>query len=251
MLEKTRGIVLHSVKYSENSLVVVIYTEGFGRQSYMVSGVHSKKSARARRMLQPLDLLELEVYMKTSREVQRIKEYKSLNPLSGIHSSITRTTIALFIAEVLFRCIKEEEKNPELFSYLTNSVEYLDLADSGIENFHLIFLVKLSKFLGFFPENNFNALNLHFNLLTGNFCPLVVSDRNILDLQESELIHKLMGTGFSESENLKLNGSLRSSLLEKLILYYQLHFEGFSQLKSHKVLQEVFTTAENTDNSGM
>src|SRR5664279_515698 len=128
MLEKTKGIVLHTIKYSENSLILIVYTEEYGRQSYMLTGVHSKKSGGQKKLIQPLSLLSIDVYYKSSRELQKIKEYKSLNPLSGIHSSIVKTTIGLFMAEILYRTIKEEEKNTNLFDFLVNSIQYLDLS---------------------------------------------------------------------------------------------------------------------------
>lgn len=241
MLEKTRGIILHTIKYSENSLVLIVYTEEYGRQSYMLTGIHSKKTSRSKRMLQSLDLLSLEIYFKSSREMQKVKEYKSLNPLTGIHSNIAKTTIALFIAEILFRTIREEEKNPGLFSFLLNSIQYLDLAEKGVEDFHLLFLVRLSRFLGFFPEDNYDSYHSNFNLQTGSFSPDIEGDKHLLDKQLSFYLSKIIKTNYDTLGELEINGVLRSNLLDKLILYYQLHFDGLTQMKSHRILQEVFS----------
>lgn len=240
MLEKTKGIVLHTIKYSENSLIVIVYTEEFGRQSYMLRGIHSKKSSGSKKLIQPLSLLSLEVYYKSSRELQKIKEYKSLSPLTGIHSSIIKTTVGLFLSEILYRTIKEEEKNPTLFTFLINSIQYLDFAEKGGENFHLVFLIQLSKFLGFFPHDNYSSGHAYFNLLLGSFVPYTENDKNLLNESESLWIHKLLIMDYSDLIKLEINGSLRSILLDKLIQFYQSHFEGLGQIKSHKILLEVF-----------
>jgi DNA repair protein RecO (recombination protein O) len=246
MLEKTNGIVLHTIKYSENSLILVIYTEEYGRQSYMLRGVHSRKPGGPKKLIHPLSLLSVDVYVKSSRELQKIKEYKSLNPLSGIHSSIVKTTIGLFIAEILYRTIKEEEKNPILFSFLLNSIEYLDLAQKGVENFHLVFLIQLSKFLGFFPNDNYDSYYSHFDTLIGSFTPYQEGNKNLLSAKDSELIQKIIRMNYSNLEELEISGSTRTLILDKLILYYQSHFEGLSQLKSHRILQEVFSGNSNS-----
>jgi DNA repair protein RecO (recombination protein O) len=241
MLEKTKGIVLHTIKYSENSLILNVYTEEYGRQSYMLSGIHSKKSSKTKKLIQPLSLLTFEVYFKSSRELQKIKEYKALDTLSGIHSNIIKTTIALFIAEILYRTLKEEEKNPNLFSFLISSVQYLDSSDKGVENFHLVFLIQLSKFLGFFPHDNYDSSNLYFNFLLGTFVPFTEYEKHLLAANESAWIQKLINLNYSDLPKLQISGSMRSTLLDILILYYQIHFEGLGQIKSHKILLEVFS----------
>jgi DNA repair protein RecO (recombination protein O) len=207
----------------------------------MLTGVHSKKSGGSKKLIQPLSLLSIDVYYKSSRELQKIKEYKPLNPLRGIHSSIVKTTIGLFIAEILYRTIKEEEKNVILFSFLINSIEYLDLAEKGVENFHLVFLILLSKYLGFFPNDNFDSHYSHFNIQIGTFSPFIQNDQNLVTREVSVLIQKLMKMNYSNLDELEISGSARNAILDKLILYYQAHSEGLSQLKSHKVLQEVFS----------
>ena len=245
MLEKTKGIVLHTIKYSENSLILIVYTEEYGRQSYMLSGIHSKKAAQPKKLIHPLNLLSIDVYYKSSRELQKIKEYKSLSPLSGIHSSIIKTTICLFMAEILYRTIKEEEKNENLFSFLINSIQILDLADKGVENFHLVFLLQLSKFLGFFPNDNYDSYFSRFNIQTGSFSPFLEGDKNLVGNKESQLVQKILTMNYSNLDELEISGATRTVILDKLILYFQAHSEGLSQLKSHKILQEVFSGNSN------
>jgi DNA repair protein RecO (recombination protein O) len=175
-----------------------------------------------------------------SRELQKIREYKSLSTLTGIHSNIIKTTIGLFIAEILYRTIKEEEKNLNLFAFLINSIQYLDFADKGIENFHLIFLVQLSKFLGFFPHDNYTSSASYFNILLGSFMPFSENDKNLLSANESLVIHRIINMSYDELALLEISGTMRSLLLDKMIQYYQVHFEGLGQIKSHKILLEVF-----------
>ena len=153
MLHKTQGIVLRFVKYGETSIIATIYTEEFGLASYIINGVRSTRSKGKIALFQPLSLLDLVVYHKEGRNINRLSEVKSLDPLNDLRSNIIKTTLGMFLVEVLNKCIKEEAPNEALFRYISDSIKVLNELNSNYENFHLVFLFKLSKFLGFAPQN--------------------------------------------------------------------------------------------------
>lgn len=236
---KTRGIALHSIRYSDTGNIVLVYTEEFGRRSYMVHGGAGKKSSRKMSLFQPLNLLMLEVDHKPNREIQRIREVTVLTPLTELHSHISKTVIALFCAEIIYRTVHEEESNLSLFSFLHHSIQVLDLLQAGAENFHLSFLVQFSRHLGFYPTDNFSEENSCFDYRTGHFAPPGPYEQ-VFDKSVSHHIHRLLMLSYNELDKLELSGNLRSSLLEKLLRFYQFHVEGLGTVKSLKILQEVF-----------
>src|SRR5512133_3092423 len=137
MLIKTRAIVLHHVKYGESSLIVTLYTERHGRMTCMVSGIRSKKTHLSLTFFQPLTLLEAEIYYRPNREVHRLKELSCPFHYTSIPFAITKSTISLFIAEILWLTLREEEANEELFNFLFHAFQLLDTKDEGVANFHL------------------------------------------------------------------------------------------------------------------
>lgn len=144
----------------------------------------------------------------------------------------------MFLAEVLKSCIQEEEKNEELFNFLEESFVYLDEAES-IKNFHLHFIVRLTQFLGFYPDSQSNALP-YFDMLNGVF-QLKAYNSYSLNNTNSELLKKLMNTSaYSEVNQIKLNQDRRKSFLDFMMLYYELHLQGFRKPKSLEVLQQIF-----------
>ncbi|MFC2152729.1 DNA repair protein RecO [Bacteroidota bacterium] len=240
MLYKTRGIVLHYIKYSETSLIVTIYTENFGRQAYIINGVRSKKSKIKANMFQPLFLLDMEVYYKPKRDLQRAKEIQSAFVFTTLPYDLKKSTLAIFIAEILYKTIREQEPNKELFNYLFNSIQLLDLKEKGISNFHLYFLIHLTKYLGFFPSNNYSEINCYFDLKAGSFVQIKPMHLSILEKDQSIFFNKMLNFSEDQHEELKLKYKDRIILLEKLIEYYILHNDGISNIKSLDIFKEVF-----------
>ena len=240
MLNKTRGIVLHHIKYSETSVIVTIYTERFGRQSYIINGVRSKKAKIKANILQPLFLLDMEVYHKPKNEIQRVKEVQNAFVFNSLPFDIRKSSLAIFISEILYKTIQEQEPNPDLFEYLYNSIQVLELKVEGISNFHLYFLIHLSKYLGFFPNNNFSESNCFFDLKAGSFVLIKPMHLFCLDSEQSKILSQLIAFSENQHENLKISKKNRAVLLEKILDYYSLHNEGVSGIKSLSVLKEVF-----------
>ena len=220
MLYKTRAIVLKNVKYGDSSLIVQIYTEDFGRQSLLVHGVRKKKSNFGYFFFEPLSLLNLDIYYKENRDLQTLKEAKPCIVLHHLLSDVKKSSIAIFISEVLFRCLREVESNKSLFNYLFHAIQILDVADEGLENFHIIFLLQLSKFLGIHPKNNTGLI--HFK-----------------NINENQL-NNLFEYSLQDISDLKIEKSVRLEFLNQLILYYKTHLEGMGEIKSLQVLHDVY-----------
>ena len=240
MLFDTKGIVIHHVNYGESSIIVNIYTELFGLKSYIVKGVKSKKSKIKISLFEPLTLLELVVYNKASATIQNIKEVKCSHNFNSIPYDISKSTISLFLSEVLFKSIREFEKNEMLFEFLYNSIKLLDKTKEKVTNFHLIFLIELSKYLGFHPNNNYSKLYKYFDLKEGEFFEKEITSSNIVSPPYSEVFSKILDSSLENISELTLANSDKKELLKYIIKLYELHLDSFKNIKSIGVLEEVF-----------
>jgi DNA repair protein RecO (recombination protein O) len=239
VLEKTRGIFLHSVKYSETSIIAVIYTESFGRQSFMVNGARSKKSSVKSVIFQPLYLLDLEMYYKAGRDIHRLKDVRISNPFSTIPFDIRKSSQVIFLAEILYKCLKEEEPNPGLFGFIYNSLSFLDLSDSGISNFHLWFLFKLTQFLGIYPNHDNALISNFFDLQKAQFVSHEPQHNQFTDKQVTLLFSKLFETDHASLKDLGYTQNDRRRILEKLLEFYHIHFDNMGEIRSLSILKEV------------
>jgi DNA repair protein RecO (recombination protein O) len=239
VIEKTRGIFLHAVKYSETSLIASIYTEDYGRQSFIINGVHGKNSTVRAAVFQPLYLLDLEIYYKSGREIHRIKNARIAFPYSNLPFDIRKSTQVLFLAEVLYKCLREEESNIELFDFLYHSLTLLDLTEAGISNFHIWFLFKLTRFLGFSPNREDAEMCNFFDLQTARFVSHEPLHSQFTDKHLTVLFTRLFNIDSSSIENLDYTQHERRLVLEKLLEFYHIHLGNLGEFKSLEVLKEV------------
>ena len=151
MLEKTRGIILHQIKYTDSGIVAQMYTRKFGRQSFLIKGMRNRKTGKHNILFQPMFILDLEMYYKPSREMQILKEFSVSFTPYDIYSNIKKSCVAIFLGEVLTSVLKEESPHEEMFDYIEESIIYFDKCKEGYANFHIAFLAGLSSFLGFEP----------------------------------------------------------------------------------------------------
>ncbi len=241
MLHKTRGIVLKTTKYSESSLVVHILTEKFGLQSYMVNGARKSKAKIRANMLQPLHLVEMVVYFKQGGGLQRITELKNQPVLVDIPFDIVKSSLALFLCDLVYHAVRDQDTDEQMFDFIFNSVELLDLKKDHLSNFHLLFMVAFSRFLGFYPSSQFTSRDHYFDLRNGVFRenipehPLFMMDAEVQSLKE------LMQTGFDNLHELHIPSAVRRNLLQNLIAYYEYHLEKFGSIQSHQVLEVVLS----------
>lgn len=240
MLQKTKGIVLHTIKYSESSIIARVYTEAFGLQSYLIKGARSRKAALRSSMFQPLTLLDMEVYHRGNSDLQHIREAGVSEPFHAISSDIRKSSVAIFLAEVLFRSLKETEANEELFGFLSHSLHFFDMQEEGIEYFHLYFLIRLSRFLGFLPQGEPLSDKAYFDLREGKFIAGQAVHPDQVSEAPSLAMWKIMNTSAGELQTLSIRRNTRDELLDALIIYYQIHLSGLGTIKSLEVLREVF-----------
>ena len=239
MLQKTRGIVLHSLKYGDTGLITTIYTELHGRLSFMMQGTHGKKSAVKANLLRQFSLLEMEVDFKPGRDLQRVKELKIHTPFQSIPYEIAKSTQVLFLAELLNKVLREEEAHPELFEFIFSSILIFDLMEDGIGNFHLIFLLQLTRFLGFAPTNNYTPDYPFFDMIVGKFVLMPPDHPQYLKERGSATLHEILKTNFQNSNNVKIDSELRVSMLQFMLDYYELHIGSKLSLKSLEVVRDI------------
>lgn len=240
MIYKTKGIVLNQIKYGETSLIVQVYTEKFGRQSYMVKGARSKKSSSKSNLFRPFFLLEMEVYHREGKNIQLLKEVRLNENLINLVFDVHKSTLVLFLAEVASKVLREEEPNQELFVFLYNSIRYLDLTEEPVSTFHLYFLTKLTRFLGFYPQLNWNETDSFFDMDNGRFVSQDKRHAHCLSGELSRMIYILFSTSIDLLNSLSVNYKDIDVILRSILNFYALHLDGFSSLKSLSVLSEVF-----------
>lgn len=220
MLHKTRGIVFRFTRYGETSIIVTVFTDQFGLQSYIVNGIRSKTTRSRIALFQPLTLLELVVYHKENANINRIKEVKCLHPYQTIQSDIIKSSIAMFVNEAINKCVKEESHVVQLFDFLCSSLITLDTLTENSENFHLVFLVKLSRFLGFGAQS----------------CAEIIGGR-VTSPENEEIIAQMLKCDYLKP--LKMTTEQRREILDLLLRFYNEHGGVLSEMKSVQVLREV------------
>ena len=241
MLVKTKGIVLHQLKYSETSIIAKVFTFDYGIQSYLAKGARSRKSKISPALFQALSLVEIVAYRKEKSSLHHLKEIKSLHHFQSICVDIVKSSIGIFINELLYRSIKEEEPNPALFEFIFNSVMWFDLAEEKFANFHLVFAIQLTKYLGFYPSGSNSKSTPIFNLIEGMFdCKLNCVHEHI-DENGSSILDQILKLSYENMHQLKINGEMRAEISEKIIRYYHHHLPTFDNIKSLEVLKTVLS----------
>ena len=239
MLRKTRGIVLHVTDFAETSLVVKIYTEEFGMQSYLINGVRKPKAKFQSNLFQPLSLVDVVAYYKPGAGLKRISEIGCNPQHKSIPYDMVKTSVAIFINEVIYRSIREEEKNPDLFDFLFNTIQILDLRTVDCSAFHLFFMIQLSRYLGFFPNGNYYNEESLFNLQEGIFQKEIPPHSYFLNNKLTQYFYMLMNSSFDNYHCIQLSYTQKKELLNSLVLYFELHHTRGNNFKSHHVLHEV------------
>ncbi len=240
MLTSTEGIVLHFIKYGDSSVIATVFTREFGRQSYMVNAARSKKSKNKPGILQPLFLVDIVGYQKQNRNIQQIKEIRNTPVYQNIPFDISKSAQVIFLAEVLYKTINEVESYPEMFDFIKNSLLFFDLTENSTASFHIYFLYRLTEYLGFFPDTTKKGFANWFDLKKGAIVPFEPSHPWFMNKEATGYLCTLASLKFPDVAGLKIPRSIRKTLLEKLVEYYRFHFDHLGEIKSLKVLHEVF-----------
>ncbi len=234
----TKAVVLHVLKYSDTSLIVRLFTASEGLKSYLVRGVlKAKKGGIKAAYFQPLSLLTIVANHKNNQNLHTLKEVHIATPCTSMYTSMVKQSIVMFLSEILSNCIQEEEANEALYEFIEQGIIWLENHDQ-VANFHLIFLINLTSYLGFYPDVSDKHTN-RFDLLEGTFTSRAVSTDSISGnalIQFSKLIQQ----SFESGATLSFHKKERQLVLDILIRYYQLHLEGFRKPKSLAILETLF-----------
>ena len=241
MIEKTKGIVLHQIKYTDSGIIAQLYTRKYGRRSFLIRGVRNKKAGRHAVFLQPMFILDLIAYNKESRSLQTMREYSVSYTPADIHSNIKKSSVAIFLGEVLTSVLLEESPNEELFDFIEESVMYFDRCTEGYANFHIAFLAGLSSYLGFEPAKKISANDHFFDMLNGIFVPTPPLNGSYANREVSQVLSLFFSSSYEQIKDIPLTGSFRNEVLETLVNYYSLHLPGLKKIRSLEVLKEVFS----------
>lgn len=236
----TQGIVLRTIKYSDKASIVTVYTREFGRTSYMIYGLSGKKSAIKSSLLLPLTIIEINAIHQPGKEIQQLKEIRIEYLLNSISTDPVKNAIALFITELLHLTLKRQEADESVFDFTKKALQIMNELEDGIANFHLIFMLKLTRYLGFEP-NKENAGTSYFDLMNGIFQHNKPFHNHFLNKELTYDFARLLQSDFLNMGTIHLSRTRRSDLLEGLIDYYKLHMPDFHGLHSVDVLHEIFT----------
>ncbi|WP_046743273.1 DNA repair protein RecO [Kordia zhangzhouensis] len=238
MIVTTKAIVISTIKYGDAGIIVKCFTASDGIKSYLLRGIlKSKKGKLKIAYFQPLMQLEIVANHKNKGSLEYIKEVKTVYPYTSIHTTIAKSAIVLFLSEILNFSIQEEEKNESLFAFIENALQWLDIHDE-VANFHIFFLIHLTKYLGFYPETAHIHKN-YFDLYEGQFFDESTLNECISG-ENLTLFKRLLGIKFDEQHTIALSSHRRNEILAIFIQYFKLHLQGFRQPKSMEVLHEVF-----------
>ena len=240
MLTKTQAIVLHAIKYGETRLIVDMFTRAHGRLSFIVSLPKSPKSKVKKQYFQPLTMLEIEADVRPKVQLQKVRDMRLAGPFSSIPFDPHKLSISLFVAEFLYHALRGEQQNVPLFDYVASSILWLDAQQAGFANFHLVFLMRMSRFLGFYPNLDNYASGDYFDLRESMFLPSPPAHREFLQPQEAEKVQLMMRMDYSTMHLFQMSHADRNRLLEVALVYYRLHLPDFPELKSVSVLQELY-----------
>ena len=241
MLQKTRAIVLHTLRHTDAAVVVHAYTEVAGRAAFLVYVSRSKRSKVRPAVLQPLALVELEADLRATTTLQRVKEARVVHPLTSLPYDPRKAAVAMYLAEFLYRVLQEQTANKALFDYLWQSVAYLDACRQGVANFHLAMLLRLSLLLGLYPNLEGCTPSTCFDLMAGCYTPQPPS-RHVYYLQPAEAVRipVLMRMNYRNMHLFKMNREQRQRCLAVIQDYYRLHLPGLPELRSAEVLKALF-----------
>lgn len=243
MLKIVHGIILRTVKYSESSVICEVYTRELGLRSYIMSGVRQSKSNIAYGLVRPMNWVEMVVYQRDDKEINRVKELKTAIVYKNLPYDLIRGSVGLFITEVVQKTVKEVEANEALFVFLLESYELLDRLEGSLSNFHLSFLSKLAVQLGFMPDYAFweeGVSNLYFDYVESVFCEDKPIHNYFFRPEQNNCLFFFLENPLENCSDLMLSTALRKSFLDTLLTFYRYHFEHF-QINSHEILHQVLS----------
>ena len=230
--------MLHAIKYGEGRIIADMFCREHGHLSFILPVPRSERSRIKKQYLQPLTLLSIECDVRPQQQLQKLRDAALLAPLPSLLSDQYKISIALFLSEFLYHALRGEQRNVPLFDYVRSSIEWLDGTAGNAANFHLVFLMRMSRFLGFWP--NLYDDGEYFDLRQATFCNQPPLHRDFLMPQEAGHIRLLMRMDYPTMHLFRLSRAERSRILQLLLLYYRLHLPAFPELRSTQILHELY-----------
>lgn len=241
MLERSLGVVLHQLRYNDESVIVSIYTQQHGNVSFLVKMPKLKRSNVKTQLLRPLNILELVFDFRPNQNLQRIRDMRLYVSYGSLPYDPIKGTVSLFLSEFLYHALKHELENESLFLYLCNSLQWFDRSERGLANFHLVFLMRLTRFLGFWPNVQDYVPGMVFDLREATMVGILPAHCQYLDAEESAFLPKLLRMDYATTHIFRLNRQQRARVLDVLVDFYRMHIPEFPELKSLDVLRTVFS----------
>lgn len=239
MLTKTEGIVLGTFSYSDTYSITRVYTRDFGTVAYLLPKPRSRRSKVRPSLFFPLSLLRLEVEHFPLRDVQRMKEVERLVPLYSLCTDMIKVSIAFFLAEFLLSMLRESDRNEEAYTYIRQSIELLEAAEKGVANFHLAFMMGLTKHLGIYPNVEAYDRRPYFDMLSSEFVKKTPPHPHYLKPSEGRYLRQLERMTYRNMHLFRLSRGDRNLIVDYILKYYRLHLYDFPRLKSLEVLREL------------
>lgn len=240
MLTKTSAVVLRALKYGESQVIVDMFTESHGRLSFIQRIQKTSRAKIKKQLFQPLTLLDIEFDFRANTRLQRIKDASLSWPFASIPFDAFKLSIALFVAEFTYHCTRAEQRNGPMFRYIANSVMWLDSRTADYSNFHIVYMMRLSRFIGFLPNLDHGPADTYFDLRNGCFSPSAPAHPDFLQPAEAEKIGLLMRMGYETMHLFAFSRHERNRCVEAVIRYYRLHIPDFPEMKSLAVLRDLF-----------
>lgn len=240
ILTKTRAIVLHITRFGDDQLIVDTLTEAQGRVSFICRISHSPKAKIRPQLFQPLMLLRVEYDYRQRQRLQKLKTVGIEQPLVSIPFDPKKLAVSLFLSEFLSYVTRQEQRDTPLFTFLHASILWLDTTTRPIGNFHLVLMMRLTPFVGFFPNMESYREGRWFDLREGTFVTYVPSHPDFLNPTESRQLVMLMRLRYETMHLCAMSRTERNHCTEVIIKYYRLHLPEFPELKSLEVLRQLW-----------
>lgn len=233
------GIVLRCVKYDDKSFVAHLFTASRGHVSFMINGSHGKRSGTSARLFQPLAFLSFQWDMKPNASLQRMKEARLLFVQQDIPLHPIKRSVAMLLSEFMVYTLRDEASNPDLYQYIEHSMRWFDMSEDGYANFHLVFLLKLARFLGIAPNMEAYSDGELFDLTNGHFIPYATVSDTIMSSHDTHLLFLLSGASYESMDSIAMNRQDRARMIQYLATYYAIHVPKFPTLQSLEILQQL------------
>lgn len=240
MLLDTKAIVLHTVKFGDSQIIIDTLTERMGRLSFICRIPKTKKAKIKKQLFQTLNILNISFDFRQTAGLQHIKQVNIALPFTSILADPIKISLSMFIAEFLYYSTREEQQNVALYNYIETGLLWLDNSIASYSNFHLVFMMRLSHFLGVFPNLTSYRKGDYFDIRDGTFSSQPPLHQDVLTIDESNRINILIRMNFDTMHLFAMSRNERNQCAELILKYYKLHIPNFPTMKSLSVLQELF-----------